>query len=164
MLFKRTSCNISPHASKVSLGYRKKRIQGMDVVNTQQTSRQSGKTQKGVSHRQAPQFCWLKMHQWLALRAISLRHCKRGRLSLLKLGSRTNQPGENMFMNGRSSGTGDGHVAYQNRAGRFRATYQHIAADRCDVFEHVTQVTRNRDLLNRVLDHTIFDPIARRAA
>jgi len=164
MLFKRTSCNISPHTSKVSLGYRKKRIYGRDVVNTQQTSRQGEKTQKGVGHRQAPQFCGLKMHQCLALRAISLRDCKRGRLSLLKPGSRTNQPREDTFMDGRSSSASDGHVAYQNRTRRFRATYQHIATNRCDVFEHVTQVTRNRDLLNWVLDHTILDPIARRAA
>ncbi len=49
MLFKRTSCNISPHASKVSLNYRKKRICRKHVVNAQQISRQLGADSRGSS-------------------------------------------------------------------------------------------------------------------
>ncbi len=47
MLFKRTTCNISPLAIKVSLSYRKKRVGGEDVVNAQQMVRRGVKDSKG---------------------------------------------------------------------------------------------------------------------
>jgi hypothetical protein len=47
MLFKRTTCNISPLTSKVSLDYRKKRICGKAVVNVQQMPNRGGIDSKG---------------------------------------------------------------------------------------------------------------------
>jgi hypothetical protein len=47
MLFKRTTCNISPLTSKVSLDYRKKRICEKAVVNAQQMPRRGGIDSKG---------------------------------------------------------------------------------------------------------------------
>src|SRR3954471_2249827 len=58
----------------------------------------------------------------------------------------------------------NGHVVDQDRAGRAAAAHQHVAADRADALEHVSQITGDGDLLHRIADLAAFDPVAGGAA
>src|SRR5882672_3967134 len=59
---------------------------------------------------------------------------------------------------------GDGHVLYEDRAARATAPHEHVAAHRDDALEHVAQIPRDGDLLDRKLDLAAVDPVARGTA
>nr|GEU28106.1 putative aminotransferase [Tanacetum cinerariifolium] len=57
-----------------------------------------------------------------------------------------------------------GGTADRNGAGLLGPAHQGVVADGDDLGQHVFHVARNRDFLDRVLDHAVFHPEARRPA
>ena len=96
-------------------------------------------------------------------------HSKRWRLRPLSLASnpqgRTARLGSRApCCAGRWLATGHRHVFDQHRADRFAAAVERIGTDRNDLLKHVFHVASDGDLFDRILDHAVFDPVARRPA
>ena len=76
-------------------------------------------------------------------------------------GPRQTNTGEiRLGTSGEFSTARDRHGADQDGAGLLGAANQNIIADSDDVFEHISEITRNRNFLDRVLDHASLHPIA----
>src|SRR5262249_25203513 len=77
---------------------------------------------------------------------------------------RPDEPLEHESRSRRPLAAGDPHALDEARAAGARAAREDIAADRGDVAEHVAQVARDRDLLDRIPDLAALDPVTERAA